>query len=75
MSHLPKVTRPRVVKDPHNPTTQWKCEGGEFYWRGGEGGWWGLRNGFTKQPNVTLERVMLLADLLDNPTEEVEEES
>ena len=71
---LPKVTRPRVVDDPH-VFSQFKADGGKLYWRGGNTGWYAFDN--VANPPAFLpteERVRLWADLLANPTEEVESE-
>lgn len=62
---LPKVTRPRVVVDPHNPRVTWSILGTVAR----HDGTWGF------EPAPTLERIKMWADLLANPTEEVEEES
>jgi hypothetical protein len=71
---LPKVTRPRVVRDQHNPAQEWIVEDGFLRCRNAGGAWmkWAeykLSADFAPLP----ERVALWADLLANPTEEVNE--
>lgn len=76
---LPKVTRPRVVQDPHERGMRWRVlrdkdqhgvtyleynafnTGADASWRTGLGTYC-----------ATAERVALWADLLANPTEEVD---
>jgi len=75
---LPKVTRPRVVKDPESDTNGfWMVKGGRVQWtcfRNGDGtidlNW---RDARPELVAVTPARVALWYDLLDNPTEEVED--
>jgi hypothetical protein len=75
---LPKVTRPRVVRDPHDMNGRWawyptlnefayahpEISDGDFYGPAVYG-----------PIPVTSERVRIWADLLANPTEDVEDES
>jgi hypothetical protein len=66
---LPKVTRPRVVRDN---TLEWKYENGHFAYRyGGASDWHSTQ--YSEVP-INRRRVEVLADLLANPTEEVESE-
>ena len=66
---LPKVTRPREVRDSHGVEWRWGWWGFEFR-DDGDGCWSNVATSGT--PGITKERVLLLADLLANPTEEVE---
>ena len=67
---LPKVTRPRVVTCPKNGA-QFRVIDGELQGRDTVlDGWLSVA---TIIYNVTPDRVALWADLLANPTEEVEE--
>jgi hypothetical protein len=82
---LPKVTRPRMLPDPH--TTDTGAEGLEFSWsvRGGvlklghffKGAWhWHPVEDQVRYSIAypTAERVKVWADLFANPTEEVEDD-
>lgn len=64
---LPKITRPRVVADEFG--VQWKVVDGEvvLHANGDDGGI------DVNDYNTTTKRILLWADLLNNPTEEVEE--
>jgi hypothetical protein len=70
---LPKVTRPRVVRDPENGYVQWRvAEDGYLQARriNATGGWMrhlDYRNAVDIAP--IPERVKMWADLLANPTE------
>lgn len=80
---LPKITRPRVVRDPYataTTTVEWSTEkwhdGLVIVWRAKWAPEWKLilstdtpEDGYV----ITPERVKLWADLLANPTEEVSE--
>lgn len=74
---LPKVERPRVVVETsvHGRTVAWKYEHGALWWRNprGSGEWYSLMSPRTSEMFITPERVKLLADLLANPTELVED--
>lgn len=84
---LPRVTRPRVVADPHKDARGWdqlwRAVAGKVQWRGCSGEWYDLGIPGTSQladggrqiMDVTRERALLWADLLANPTETVEDES
>lgn len=63
---FPKITRPRVVRDKFGVGMLWRVMSGELQssFRGNE---WCVEPAY-----VTPERVALWADLLANPTEEVE---
>jgi hypothetical protein len=69
---LPKVTRPRVVRDRFGEKWRVAPESGETHLE------WQDRNNDTRWEKklgnlvVTFDRVALWADLLANPTEEVE---
>lgn len=65
---LPKVTCPRRVRDADGYT--WKYENGELAFADPLRGIWYSAAGSSFEP--TPDRVRLLADLLVNPTEEVE---
>ena len=69
---LPKTTRPRVVKDPIGPY-EWRCVDGELEYRlpDVELSW---RDGSPLGWSLTPARVALWADLIERPTEDVEEE-
>jgi hypothetical protein len=71
---LPKATRPRVVVDPHFPDVQWRCSGEsmleEYTARCG----WRSLAAASHELVVTNPRIRLWADLLANPTEEVDGE-
>ena len=63
---LPKTTRPRVVKDPEDAGVRWTIRGGR------------LRLYDTDHLGAfepTRDRVALWADLLANPTEEVDDDA
>lgn len=67
---LPKVTRPRVVNDPSDSTVEWRFENNAgLVWRAVPGFpmWNGVSTWYPKP-----ERVKMWADLLANPTEEVD---
>lgn len=74
---LPRTPRPRVINDP--------CSMSEWTWRDGEAVWrhkltrGDLTNWHTPGQNEHLvlnaDRIKLLADLLANPTEAVEEKA
>ena len=67
---LPRVTRPRVVVGPSPRTWNWKFEAGAYWFRAtGHGSWERANPSWEPDP----ELVTLWADLLANPTEEVEE--
>lgn len=79
---LPKVERPRVVKDPHVEFGQrWRCVGGELQYTGSlndppsDHSWHRLHKDDTYHGCriPTPERIRLWADLLANPTELVTE--
>lgn len=76
---LPKVTRPRVVKDTDG--TRWRISEGRLQFMRGGGDWLCMlgesrsgsdRYGMGLVP--TPERIRLWADLLANPNEEVEQD-
>jgi hypothetical protein len=67
---LPKVTRPRVVRDREG--WKWQCIDGRIQWSGPRG--WRFADVMTYAVRVTPERVVLWADLLANPTEDVEDD-
>ena len=72
---LPKVTRPRVVKDAEG--VSWRVSGDTVQWSVGKGCDWAPRDWAPLSNShiwLTVERVHLLADLLANPTEEVDDE-
>jgi hypothetical protein len=70
MFPLPKVTRPRVVRDREG--WKWQCIDGRIQWSGPRG--WRFADVMTYAVRVTPERVVLWADLLANPTEDVEDD-
>jgi len=65
---LPKVTRPRVVQDPVNPRREWRCVGGKMQTREDTLAWYDVT-----EVRISAPHVALWADLLANPTEEVDE--
>lgn len=72
---LPKVARPRVVKDPHSVSdAEWRVIDGEPEYRsrkhldGPYRAWSKYEGGIP----FTSDRVRIIADLLNNPTELVE---
>lgn len=81
---LPKSTRPRVMSDPNSLNgREWRCVGRQFETRVRESSRlaeWHLvdwseynRGAFVEHPLApTPERVAMWADLLANPTEEVD---
>ncbi len=71
----PKVTRSRVVKDPILGNTQWHVERGEIVGEVGDCGHWYTLTAGDKAFRPVAARVTVWADLLANPTEEVEAES
>ena len=66
---LPKVERPRVVRDPHYHVCYWRAVGRSIQWKDDHDGW-------NSKPTFdpTPERVALWADLLANHTELVDDE-
>lgn len=71
---LPKVTRPRVLKDPEG-NYEYRITGdGEVQFRHTSdiGEWIDLTGAPMWVGNMTVARVRVWADLLANPTEEVE---
>ena len=68
---LPKITRPRVVLDPIDPNYAWRFVNGALQCERGGSGVWGNTMTWALHP----ERVRVLADLVANPTETVEDES
>lgn len=85
---LPRVTRPRVVADPHgsNWTQKWRVRDGAIEWEkswDGKGDKWvpltpqamPRTNGSPENiEQVTNQRIAMWADLLARPTEECEAE-
>lgn len=79
---LPKVSRSRVVRDPEYDRQQWTVTAGQLHFRIDKDSEWlpylgnHRRSGFTCGTGyaATLERVRVWADLLERPTEEVEED-
>jgi len=70
---LPRVTRPRVVRDDGWPIVDWQSDGLNLYWRYDGGLWVRYPQGVIERgPWPTKERVALWADLIANPTETVE---
>jgi hypothetical protein len=67
---LPKIIRPRIVKDP-NIIGEWRCVDGELQVRYGPMQPWSA----VDYAGVTTARVRLWADLLANPTETVDDDS
>ena len=67
---LPKVTRPRVVQDPLYHWKKWRVIDGELQRNGSEDD----SDEWVSTPlsDMTAARVRVLADLLANPTEEVD---
>lgn len=63
---LPKVERPRFVRDPHGMNVEWHVTDGHIAPR--VSAQWGQR----MVEKITPERVALWADLLANPTELVD---
>lgn len=78
---LPKVTRPRYVRDPENVNREWKVERGELYTRRYDNGtvdWYPVAAACLRGETVpppTIARVRLWADLIENPTEEVQDDA
>ncbi len=73
---LPKVTRPRVVRDPHANSYEWSIrERGNAQWRrvNGHNRIWLDPGDAETQWVMSRERITMLADLLANPTETVDE--
>lgn len=69
------VTRPRVVRDPIMKDVEWKVEDGYLRARRGSGTWikwveWSARD---SDFAPLAKRVAMWADLLANPTEQVED--
>lgn len=72
---LPKVTRPRVVRDKEWFRAEWKSDGCNIFWRLDRGAWSRYPESIDRAlawPDKA--RVAIWADLLANPTEEVEED-
>jgi hypothetical protein len=75
---LPKVTRPRVVRDPLDASIEWTVLDDHLHWRrvvGYIATEWMLGPQGAPLGHVTAEMCRVWADLLDNPTETVEAES
>lgn len=73
---LPKVTRARVVRDPHDSTIEYRLTDGGYQYREKCGKWTNMDaigETWSKDNCPTPERATLWADLIANPTEEVEE--
>jgi hypothetical protein len=76
---LPRVQRPRVVRDPHDDYEQeWRVVNGRLEFRPPYGQWGeahkrtdAIYDGSCLFP--TPERIRMWADLLTNPTEQVED--
>ncbi len=72
---LPKITRPRVVDDPHDcqEGSAWRVVEGriEYRWKGDKPSAW---RQYASSP-ITPERVAMWANLLANPTEEVPDDA
>lgn len=70
---LPKATRPRVVADPHDSRIEWRAPEdslrSHLFHREGRSDWTAGLGSLC----VTRQRVALWADLLANPTEEVDD--
>lgn len=58
---------PRVVRDTVGGVVEWKTEHGRFYARC-DGGEWEASNGY----DITADRVLVWADLVANPFDEVD---
>jgi hypothetical protein len=75
---LPKVTRPRVATDPYESDYVWSVRAGDlhFLWLKTDPSNWKRASGLYENLLLTPlpSRVTLWADLLANPTEEVEAE-
>lgn len=82
---LPKVTRPRVVRDPHPAFNQlWRCVDRVLQWSVVGEPWHDLEarsvakakggDVFGFVTDITPERLALWSNLLNNPNEEVEDE-
>lgn len=75
---LPKVERPRVVRDRTDSEVSWRIAGGVLQFRVGVAEWHvmhghaGGNSRFGTDFTVSLERVAIWADLLANPTELVD---
>ncbi len=70
---LPKITRQRVVRD--NEGYSWKVEGSRIYSSyPGDNAWVEAWRGMACSAGWTPGRIALLAELLDNPTETVDDQ-
>lgn len=75
---LPKITRPRVVMDPHDSMIAYRLVGGNFEYCVGSGPWKGMDaidEQWSRENYVSPKRVALWAALLANPTEEVDDDA
>ena len=63
-----RVTRPRVVKDPHSPGYQWRVEDGNVKFFGSDQKWMKLDDSAVW---LTQSRFTVITELLANPTETV----
>ena len=78
---FPKISRPRVVEDLESEHgTDWRCVKGELEFQRAHGDWHPMLGRINDGPafygtifKPTPKRVALWADLLANPTEEVED--
>ena len=70
---LPRVTRPRVIqRHPFGTLFDWRLVGGVLEWRSPGGGSWGT---YTIDSDEEWKRIgPIYADLLANPTEEVDDD-
>lgn len=75
MFPLPKISRPRVVTESSTGSlARWRVTNGELEWSRQREGWSALATSAARGMYITAERAILLADLLANPTEEVEDD-
>jgi hypothetical protein len=75
---LPLVTRPRVVRDPLDASIEWTVLDDHLHWRRVAGyiaTEWMLGPQGAPLGHVTAEMCRVWADLLANPTEDVEDDA
>lgn len=72
---LPRITRPRVVRDTSTDgcPIEWRVTNGNIECRQAAGTWYEVAERGGAKMWITPQRVAFLADLLANPTETVED--